>query len=97
MTKLVTTRIDSKIVSRIERAAESLQTDKASLLRRIIIKGLRETEEEEVMRLYKRGEVSLGKACDMLGITKWDAPDLLKKYNAAMNYTLEDLKRDMAP
>jgi predicted HTH domain antitoxin len=83
MTKLVTTRIDSKIVSRIERAAESLQTDKASLLRRIFIKGLR--------------EVSLGKACDMLGITKWDAPDLLKKYNAAMNYTLEDLKRDMAP
>lgn len=97
MSKLITTRIDDNAASRIERAVEAAQTDKASFLRRIILKGLRESEEEEAMRRYEHGEISLGKVCDILGITKWDGLELLKKYNVPMNYSLEQLKRDFEP
>lgn len=95
MSKLITTRIDNKIATRIERAVEAAQTDKASFLRRVIIKGLREAEEEEALRLYKQGEISLGKVCDMLGITKWDGIDLLKEYDVPMNYSIEQARRDL--
>lgn len=95
MSRLITTRIDNKIATRIERAVEAMQTDKASFLRRIIIKGLCEAEEEEALHLYTQGKISLGKVCDTLGITKWDGLDLLKKYSVPMNYSIEQAKRDL--
>lgn len=69
--------------------------DKAAFLRTLLEKGLREFEQEEALRQYRNGEISLGKLADTLGITKWDALDLLASKQILLQYGEEDLAEDI--
>lgn len=49
-----------------------------------------------VLKRYQHGEISLGKMAELLGITTWDAIDLLKKEKIAVPYGEADLREDLA-
>lgn len=63
---------------------------------------IREKELSELLRqtfaveLYRLGQVSLGKAAEIAGIsTKWDMLRLLAKHEVAFDYTADDLQQDI--
>ena len=54
---------------------------------------------EEVKRLvafelYRRGTISLGKACQLAGISKWEFFEMNKRSQVPINYTEEDWEED---
>lgn len=95
MSKVITTRIDDAMAKRLKNAAEKSHVDKASFLRKLIINGLNEAERCDTLERYHTGEISLGKFSEILGITKWDALNLLKEKNMMFNYSEEELEEDM--
>lgn len=97
MTKTLTTRVPVDIAKRIEKAADYLHTEKATLLRTLIVKGLTEIEKNTVIEQYKQGEISFGKMTELLGITIWDGFDLLQQYKIHFNYGEAELKEDIEP
>jgi predicted HTH domain antitoxin len=54
---------------------------------------------EEIKRiiafeLYRRGVISLGKACRLAGISKWEFFEINKKLQIPINYTRKDWEKD---
>ncbi len=95
MSNVITTRIDTDTAKRLKKAVEKSHSDKATFLRRIIIKGLKEAERQDAIDSYSSGEISLGKFSEILQITKWDALDLLKERGIKLQYAIEDLEEDL--
>ncbi len=48
-----------------------------------------------VLFLYARGTISLGKACELLGISQWKFFELNKELGLAMHYDVEDYREDL--
>lgn len=94
MTKVLTTRLETKTALRIEKAASDAHMDKTSFMRIILEKGLSSFEEEKFLKRYQSEEISLGKLADALSITKWDAHELLRRKGTVMPYSMEDLEDD---
>lgn len=44
--------------------------------------------------LYREGKISLGKACELAEITKWEFFEMNKKAKIPFNITEEDWKED---
>ena len=51
--------------------------------------------EKIVFELYREETISFGKACELLGISKWEFTDLLKQKNFTFNYDEDDLEQDL--
>lgn len=54
---------------------------------------------EEIKRLfsfelYREGLISLGKACELSGITKWDFFEINKRAKIPLNINEEELEKD---
>lgn len=96
MTKIITTRLDEDIAGRLEQAVHNAQTDKATFLRILIVRGLEDVEKEKALILYKKGEISLGKLAELLKITKWDAFDLIKNERIPLHIDEEDIRAELA-
>lgn len=47
------------------------------------------------LELYKKGEISLGKAAEIIGISKRDMLHLLSLRKIPINYDVEDLESDL--
>lgn len=57
----------------------------------------KEAKQALVMNLVRRGEISRGKAAELLGISVWDMPELFLRYEISwFNYSAEQLEQDMA-
>ena len=48
-----------------------------------------------VLFLYARGTISLGKACELLGISQWEFFELNKELGFTMHYDVEDYREDL--
>lgn len=68
--------------------------DKTSLLRIIILKGLKEEEKQEALADYQKGEISLGKLSELLEISYWDTLELLNSQKIPLQYDKETAKED---
>lgn len=44
--------------------------------------------------LYRRGIISLGKACQLAGISKWELFEMNKRLQVPISYTEEDWEED---
>jgi predicted HTH domain antitoxin len=48
-----------------------------------------------VLELYREETISLGKASELLGITKWEFTDLLREKDIPLSYDEDDLEEDL--
>ena len=55
-----------------------------------------ELRKELALALYERGVLSLGKARELAGMTRWQFHELLGQRRIARHYTEEDLAEDLA-
>ncbi|RLI75944.1 UPF0175 family protein [Archaeoglobales archaeon] len=47
------------------------------------------------IELYREGKVSLGKAAQIAGITKWEMMEILASKNIPLQYDAKDLDKDV--
>jgi len=50
---------------------------------------------ELALRLYEKGIASLGQACRIAGLSKWDFLELLAKEGISLHYGEEELREDL--
>jgi predicted HTH domain antitoxin len=55
-----------------------------------------ELRKELALALYRRGVLSLGKARQLVGMTRWQFEELLGERRVARHYTEKDLAEDQA-
>ncbi|MBI4595950.1 MAG: UPF0175 family protein [Candidatus Tectomicrobia bacterium] len=57
---------------------------------------LEKAKETMILELLRKGEITQGKAAELLGISLWDLPLFLTQYQIPwFNYSQDDLKKDL--
>ena len=80
------TMITVEIPQSVLRAAGVQEQDLRSLIRETV-----------AVDLYRRGQLSLGKAAEVAGVsTKWEMLAILAKHDVWLDYSAEDALRDTA-
>ena len=94
-TLTISTRLDKQQVNDLENFARMESLDKSKFLKKLINKSLKEYKIRYALSLYSKKRISLGKASELSELNVWDFIESLKKYKVSLNYSEEDLKKDL--
>ncbi len=95
MATTITTRMDEKIVKEIDQLSKEQQMDRATMLRNLIVEGLKKERLKRVVELYRQEKISMGKARTLLNIDFDEWLTLMKKENLYLHYDDEMLQEDL--
>ncbi len=93
---MVAARLPETLVSDIKKIEEVEQTDRSTVLRKLLDKAVREWKKEYAAKRYAEGSVTLERAAMDAGVSVRQMMDYLKKNKTVAQYDKEDLEEDMA-
>ena len=91
----LTTRVDDDIAKLIDKIAKKEGMDRSTVMRRFLIKAIREWMIESNLEDYKEGKISLWEAAKRSNISLYEMLEEIKKRGVHINYNIEDLKKDL--
>lgn len=91
----ITTRVGDDLAKKIEEIAKSELLDKSAVIRKLLVKAIREREIEEALRAYEQGKITLWQAANSCNLSLFEIIDEVKRLGIHVPYTLEDLKEDL--
>jgi TDG/mug DNA glycosylase family protein len=90
-TEQINIRIESDLVSALERVAREESTDRATVIRRLLETSLRQWEVERALEAYRRGELTLGRAAEEADLTQWELLELLRETRVAYPLDVDEV------
>lgn len=95
MATAITTRVDEEIVREIDQLSKERQMDRATMMRNLIVEGLKTERFKRVVELYKQEKISMGKARTLLNVDFDEWLTIMKKENLYLHYDDEMLQEDL--
>ncbi len=92
---VISTRMDKAEAKELDHFATEEALDRSSFVKKLIHKSLEQYKVEHAFKLYKEGKVSFGKAAELANKSIAEMISLMKGYKVYLNYSLEDLKKDL--
>jgi TDG/mug DNA glycosylase family protein len=96
-TSQVNLRLEPELVRRLEQAAVAEHLERGSMLRKLLIEGLDGWQLEHSLRLYQRGEITIGRACEDTGRSHWEMLDLVKARGITSQFDAAESLRRIRP
>ena len=81
MSKAVSTRLNEKELEKIEQIAKKENLDRSTLIRKILLNGLKEYSMEASGKLYQEGYVSLAEAATISEVSLWEMIEYVQRKN----------------
>lgn len=94
MAEGVIARVPKEIKKEIEFFAKQEQTDKSSIIRKLLTFAVKQKRLEYALNEYAERKVSVGKAAELAKIPLADFMMIAAERKIPINYTKEDLERD---
>lgn len=91
----MTARVPEELFEAIEEVREAEQTDRSTAVKRLLERGIEDWRVETATRRYRDGEVSMGRAAELAGVSRWRFFDILDDRRIEANYTEDDLAADL--
>ncbi|MBC8522252.1 MAG: UPF0175 family protein [Methanomicrobia archaeon] len=92
--KTISVEVDEEIAKALE-VIEQPYLDRPTLIKNILISGLRQYRIELAIQRYLEGEVSTWKAAEMAGISLRKMNKILQEKGVEMHYSENSLKEDL--
>jgi predicted HTH domain antitoxin len=94
--KHVTARVPEDLYEAIEEIRAEEQVDRSTAVKRLLERGIDDWRVETAVRRYREGEVSVGRAAELAGLSLWRFQDVLAERGVEANYSETDLATDIA-
>ena len=94
MSEGVVARVPAEIKKEIEFFAKHEQTDKSTIIRKLLTSAVKQKRLEYALKEYAERRVSLGKAAELAKMHISDFMEEAARRHIPINYTKEDLERD---
>lgn len=94
--EMVAARLPQTLVSDIKKIEDIEQTDRSTVLRKLLDKAVVEWKKEYAAKRYADGSITLERAAMDADISVREMMDYLKQKKVVSQYDSEDLKEDMA-
>jgi len=92
---LVATRLPRSLVSDLKKIENAEQSDRSTVLRKLLYKAVMDWKKEYAARLYADGKVTLERAAMDSEISVREMMEYLKARKIPAQYDVEDLEDDM--
>lgn len=79
----------------VERLVHLTHEDRSTVVRRLMVRGLREVKLDLAIDLYVKGRASIERAAKMSGLSIWRFIDELRGRRIASRYTIEDAEEEI--
>ena len=90
-------RLPRSDVNRLETAARRLGMDRTTLFKMAIRQGSAQVLLEQAADAYRRGEVTLSRAAEIIGVSLHELIARMNHLDLEMKYGLDDLETDLRP
>lgn len=95
MSVTVSTRLEEEEAVQLEALAAREGLDRASVMKQLLRRGMREALWEEAVREYRAGRVTLSRASEMAGVSLWDFIGRMGEFDLEWHYGEDDLEGDL--
>lgn len=93
--QMVGTRLPESLISDLEKIERIEQSDRSTVLRKLLYRALREWKLEYYAQEYGQGRMTMGKASEEAGVSIWEKMDYIRQRKIPAQYSLEDLEHDL--
>jgi len=93
--EMVAARLPEGLVSDIKKIEDVEQTDRSTVLRKLLYKAVGDWKKEYAAKLYADGTITLERAAMDAGISVREMMEYFKQRKIPAQYDLEDLEEDM--
>ncbi|MBS3098398.1 UPF0175 family protein [Candidatus Woesearchaeota archaeon] len=94
MGETVTTRVDDDMAKGIDFFAKREKLDRSTITRRLLARALEEETLDYALELYKKGEITLGRAGEIAGKHLREMMSIASKRGIPFQYSLKSLRED---
>ena len=93
--EMVAARLPETLVSDIKKIEDVEQTDRSTVLRKLLDKAVADWKKDYAAKRYANGSITLERAAMDAGISVREMMDYLKQRKTVSQYDREDLEEDM--
>ena len=93
--ELVATRLPGNLVSDLKKIENVEQSDRSTVLRKLLYRAVTDWKKEYAARLYGEGKLTLERAAMDSGVSVREMMEYLKTRKIPMQYDVDDLEEDM--
>lgn len=93
--EMVAARLPESLVSDIKKIEELEQTDRSTVLRKLLYKAVTDWKKEHAAKLYSEGKITLERAAMEANVSVREMMEYLKHRKIPAQYDMEDLEEDM--
>ena len=79
----------------IDLIAKEQGLDRATLIRQLLISGIKEYKVKLAVELYRTEKISIGKATEMAGVSIWEMVDILRGQKIPLAYRISDAREEI--
>ncbi|KPV62167.1 MAG: hypothetical protein AOA65_2059 [Candidatus Bathyarchaeota archaeon BA1] len=79
----------------IDSIAKDQGLDRATLIRQLLITGIKEYKVKLATELYRNEKISLGKAAEIADISIWEMMDILREQKIPSAYRISDAREEI--
>jgi predicted HTH domain antitoxin len=90
-----TTRIEEDLARVIDEVSKKEGLDRSTVIRRFLMKSVKEWLIERSLEDYEQGKVTLWQAAERCGISLWEMVVEAKKREIHVPYSLEEFREDL--
>ena len=92
--QMVGSRLPYELLKDLEMIEKLEQTDRSTMLRRLLHQAVGEWKREYYARQYGEGKMTVARAAREAGLSLWEMTDCVRQKRIAAQYDLEDFKKD---
>lgn len=79
----------------IDLIAKEQGLDRATLIRQLLIAGIKEYKIKLAVKLYRTEKISLGKAAELADVSIWEMMDTLREQKIPLAYRISDAREEI--
>ena len=91
----VTTRVDDELAKELDEVAKREGMDRSTVIRRFLLKALKDWRIERSLKEYDDGKTTLWQAASRCGLSLWEMINEVRMREIHVPYTLQELREDL--
>ena len=97
LSETLSLRIPRETAKKLRELANKEKKDRSTLIREILEQGVKAKNLDNVIELYKAGQVTGWKAARLADISLWSFYKILSEKGVLIQYSEQDLEQDLKP
>ena len=97
MSETICLRLPKETAKKLREIADKEEKDRSTLIREMLEQAIKEKNLEQVIELYRKGQITGWKAAQLADISLWNFYKVLAEKGVLLQYSEHDLEEDLKP